>query len=50
MDATDCDASKEACTPFMDAAVLLRENDGGRCNGGPGCNVEAMRPVCFTRN
>lgn len=50
VDATDCDASKEACTPFMVDAVLLRENEGGGCSGGPGCNVEAMQPVGFNRD
>ncbi len=46
VDTTDCEASKEACTPFMEDVVLLREKDGG-CNGGPGCSVEAMQPVEF---
>lgn len=47
VDATDCDASKEACTPFMVDAVLLREKEGGGCSGGPGCKVEAMQPLDF---
>lgn len=50
VDATDCDASNEACTPFMVGAVLLRENEGGGCSGGPGCNVEAMQPVGLNRD
>jgi len=49
VDATDCDPSKEACTPFMVDAVLLREKEGGGCSGGPGCKVEAMQPVDFNR-
>ena len=50
VDTTDCDASKEACTPFMVEAVLLREKDGGGCSGGPGCRVEAMQSVPFNRD
>ncbi len=47
MEATDCDASKEACTPCLEDPVLLRENEGGGCSGGPGCKVEAMQSVGF---